>query len=35
MANLREAIAIILEHWREESLRALPPEAMQEPVVVG
>ena len=35
LANLREAIALILEHRREESLRALPPEAMQEPVIVG
>ena len=35
LANLREAIALILEHRREESLRALPPGARQEPVVVG
>jgi len=34
-ANLREAIALILGHRREESLRALPPDAQQEPVVVG
>ena len=27
LANLREAIALILEHRREESLRALPPDA--------
>jgi predicted RNase H-like HicB family nuclease len=27
LANIREAIALILEHRREESLRALPPEA--------
>jgi predicted RNase H-like HicB family nuclease len=33
--NLREAIALILEHRREESLRCLPPEAEQELVVVG
>ena len=33
--NLREAIALILEHRREESLRALPPDARQELVVVG
>ncbi len=33
--NLREAIALILEHRREESLRSLPPEAKQELVVVG
>ena len=33
--NLEEAIALILEHRREESLRALPPEAKQERVVIG
>jgi hypothetical protein len=33
--NLREAIALILEHRREESLRALLPDASQDPVVVG
>ena len=35
LGNLREAIALILEHRREESLRALPPEAKQELLVVG
>ncbi len=35
LANLKEAIALILEHRREESFRALPPEAQQELVVVG
>ncbi|MCW5966641.1 MAG: type II toxin-antitoxin system HicB family antitoxin [Bryobacterales bacterium] len=35
LVNLREAIAMILDHWREESLRALPPEAKQELLVVG
>ena len=35
LGNLREAIALILEHRREESLRALPPDAGQELVVVG
>jgi predicted RNase H-like HicB family nuclease len=35
LANLREAIALNLDHRREESLRALPPEARQELVVVG
>jgi len=35
LANLREAIALILEYRREESLRALPPGAQQEPVIVG
>jgi predicted RNase H-like HicB family nuclease len=35
LENLRQAIALILEHRREESLRGLPPDARQEPVVVG
>jgi predicted RNase H-like HicB family nuclease len=35
LANLREAIALILAHRREESLKSLPPNAQQEPVVVG
>jgi len=35
MANLRDAIALILEHRREESLRSVPPNAQQELVVVG
>ena len=35
LANLREAISLILEHRREESLRALPPGAQKELVVVG
>lgn len=35
LANLREAITLVLDHRREESLRALPPEAKQELVVVG
>ena len=35
LANLRESIALILEHRREESLRSLPPEAKRELVVVG
>ena len=35
MANLREAIALILEHRRQESLRSVPPDAHQELVVVG
>lgn len=35
LANLSEAISLILEHRREETLRALPPDAQQEPVVVG
>ena len=35
LANLRAAIELILEHRREESLKSLPPDAQQEPVVVG
>ena len=35
LANLRDAIALILEHRREESLRAIPPSAQQQLVVVG
>ena len=35
LANLREAIVLILDHRREESLRAKPPEARQELVVIG
>ena len=35
LSNLREAIALILDDRREESLRALPPDAKQELVVIG
>jgi predicted RNase H-like HicB family nuclease len=35
LASLREAIALILDHRREESLRALPTDAKRELVVVG
>ena len=35
LANLRSAIALILDHRREESLRSAPPDAQQELVVVG
>jgi predicted RNase H-like HicB family nuclease len=35
LANLREAIVLILEHRREESLRAVPPGASRELVVIG
>jgi len=35
LANLREAIVLILEHRREEFLRALPPDVKQELVIVG
>ena len=33
--NLREAIALILEHRREESLRSIPPDTGQDLVIVG
>ncbi len=33
--NLREAIGLILEHRREDSLRTAPAEATKEVVVVG
>ena len=35
LQSLREAITLILEHRREESMRSLPPDAKQELVVVG
>ena len=35
LASLREAIALILAHRREESFRSIHPEAKQELVVVG
>jgi predicted RNase H-like HicB family nuclease len=35
LANLREAIALILDYRREEFLRALPPDAKQELVTIG
>ncbi len=35
LANLRQAIALILEYRRDESLRSLPPDARQELVIVG
>ena len=35
LTNVREAIALILDYRREESLRAVPPDARQELVVVG
>ncbi|HWC99545.1 MAG TPA: type II toxin-antitoxin system HicB family antitoxin [Candidatus Sulfopaludibacter sp.] len=34
LANLREAIALVLEHRRDESLRSLPPDACPELVIV-
>ncbi|MSQ26951.1 MAG: type II toxin-antitoxin system HicB family antitoxin [Dehalococcoidia bacterium] len=33
--SLAGAIALILENRREEGLRGLPPEALQETVLVG
>jgi predicted RNase H-like HicB family nuclease len=35
LANLREAIMLILDQRRQDSLRAMPPEAIQELVVIG
>jgi predicted RNase H-like HicB family nuclease len=35
LANLKEAITLMLEYRREESLRSVPPQAEQELVVVG
>jgi predicted RNase H-like HicB family nuclease len=35
LQNLREAIGLILELRREDSLRALPPDAERELVIVG
>ena len=34
LENLREAITLILDHRREESLRALPLDAKKELVVI-
>jgi predicted RNase H-like HicB family nuclease len=35
ITSLREAIALILAHRREETFRSIPPEGKQELVVVG
>ena len=35
LANLREAIALMLEHRREESMRVLPADAVKELDLVG
>jgi predicted RNase H-like HicB family nuclease len=35
LTNLREAIELILEHRREDSLRSMPAEAKRELIVVG
>jgi predicted RNase H-like HicB family nuclease len=34
MSNLRSAIALVLEHRRQECLHSAPPDAAQELVVV-
>jgi predicted RNase H-like HicB family nuclease len=35
LANLREAISLVLDYRREESLRGVSPDSSQELVVVG
>jgi predicted RNase H-like HicB family nuclease len=35
LANLKEAIALVLEHRREDSLRSMPSDVKQELVVIG
>jgi predicted RNase H-like HicB family nuclease len=35
LANLREAIALMLNYRREETLRSMPPDAKPELVVLG
>jgi predicted RNase H-like HicB family nuclease len=35
LANLREAIELILEQRSEDTLRSMPADAKQEPIVVG
>jgi len=35
LASLRETISLILDHRREDSLRAVSPDAEKEPVVIG
>jgi predicted RNase H-like HicB family nuclease len=35
LTNLREGIALVPEQRREDSLRAIPPDAEQELVVIG
>jgi predicted RNase H-like HicB family nuclease len=35
LASLREAITLVLEHRREDSLRTMPPDARPELVTVG
>ena len=35
LASLRDAVTLILDHRREESMRSLPPNAEKELVVIG
>jgi predicted RNase H-like HicB family nuclease len=35
LANLKEAIALVLDHRRADSLRSMPSDAHQELVVLG
>lgn len=35
LGNLREAIELILDQRREDTLRSMPADAKQEPIVVG
>ena len=35
LQNLREAISLVLEHRREDTFRALPPDAERQLVVIG
>ncbi|MGA2184018.1 MAG: type II toxin-antitoxin system HicB family antitoxin [Bryobacteraceae bacterium] len=35
LANLKEAIALVLNHRRDDSLRSMPSDAEQELVVIG
>ena len=35
LGSLRQAVALILEQRREDSLRAMPPEAKQELLVIA
>jgi predicted RNase H-like HicB family nuclease len=35
LANRKEAIALVLEHRREDSLRSMPSDVKQELVVIG
>jgi predicted RNase H-like HicB family nuclease len=35
LANLREAIELVLDQRREDTLRSMPADAKQEPILVG